>query len=342
MKVQLDLSKDQMLASIYNDKLNTDQGKPVNPAAPLDQIADADAEKFLNAPANKAVYDAKLKKFLVFLADLAKTAEIPDDPNGAGTKFAVTQWKKVVYGAARAKQSGLVTKAVDLQARMQQSLVLSREYSRQKLSALIEPTPAEVDAFVKVNPQYSKAPYLARAEEILKKANAGEDFAGLANKYTEDPGNKDQATGQTNGGLYDWSDRARYVGPFSDGAWALNENQISGIVETEYGFHILKLEGKRTVKNVDGKDEQQVKVRHILVLTNYNDGSNPPMPLAEAAKKAIETKKQETVLADIIARNPVDLPADFAFTAVAEKPVAAAKPPAKTTRPAARVTKKTH
>lgn len=80
-------------------------------------------------------------------------------------------------------------------------------------------------------------------EEILKRARAGEDFAKLAEQYSEDPGSKDD------GGELPPFDKdgaipgsqARMVPAFTAAAFSLTNNQISDVVETQYGYHIIKL-----------------------------------------------------------------------------------------------------
>jgi parvulin-like peptidyl-prolyl isomerase len=181
----------------------------------------------------------------------------------------------------------------------------------------------------------------ARAEAILAKVSAGSDFAALANELSEDPGNKDE-TGKGRGGLYDWRDRAGYVKEFSDAAWALNAGQTSRIVETQFGYHIIKLEGKRIQKDERGKDEEQIKVRHILISTMYKQEPGPgaagnavveaPMiTMEEGARKELTDQKKASVLAGIVARNPIALPEDFQINAPAETGTghAAVKPGAK-------------
>jgi peptidyl-prolyl cis-trans isomerase C len=72
------------------------------------------------------------------------------------------------------------------------------------------------------------------AEDLLKRARAGEDFAKLAKEYSEDPGSKD------NGGEYKFP-RGRMVKEFETAAFSLNTNQVSDIVTTQFGYHIIKL-----------------------------------------------------------------------------------------------------
>lgn len=78
-----------------------------------------------------------------------------------------------------------------------------------------------------------KAEARKKIEDILVKAKAGEDFAALAKQYSEDPGSKD------NGGLYENFGRGQMVKPFEDAAFLVPVGQISGVVETSYGYHII-------------------------------------------------------------------------------------------------------
>lgn len=83
-----------------------------------------------------------------------------------------------------------------------------------------------------------KAAIRAKMDSLLERARGGEDFAELAKKYTDDPGSK------ATGGLYEKFARGRMVKPFEDASFNLPIGSISDIVETEYGFHIIKIESR--------------------------------------------------------------------------------------------------
>jgi parvulin-like peptidyl-prolyl isomerase len=82
-----------------------------------------------------------------------------------------------------------------------------------------------------------KAAKRKQAEDLLKRARAGEDFAKLAKEYSEDPGSKEK------GGEYTFP-RNAMVPEFESAAFSLNTNQISDIVTTQFGYHIIKLSEK--------------------------------------------------------------------------------------------------
>jgi len=326
IKTQLELTEGEILATAYDNKLKADAGRADDPGPPFGYIEDKDVDAFFEAPANKAKYDAELEKFFVFLTDMQKKANVPQEMSDEQKTFVTSQWKKVTYGAVKAKELNLVDRKTELQYKLQQSILLARAYSQEKLKDQLTPTDDEVKAYVAANPKFDKASKRAKAEEVLAKVKAGEDFAGLANQYSEDQGNKDPKTGEAQGGFYDWKDRSGYVKEFADAAWGLQEGQTTDLVETQFGYHIIKLEGKRTSKGKDGKDQEEVKVRHILISTMYKDDSNPMAPpmmtMDDAAKQELTKQKQKDILDGITARNPIDLPADFTIV-VPEQPAGA-------------------
>ena len=79
------------------------------------------------------------------------------------------------------------------------------------------------------------------ADDLLKRAKAGEDFGRLAKDYSEDPGSKDK------GGEYTFP-RGQMVPEFEAAAFSLETNQISDVVTTQFGYHIIKTLEKKPAK----------------------------------------------------------------------------------------------
>jgi peptidyl-prolyl cis-trans isomerase D len=97
----------------------------------------------------------------------------------------------------------------------------------------------------------------ARAEQVLEMAKSGEDFAELAKQYSEGP------TGPMGGDLGAFA-RGRMVKPFDDAVFTMNEGEISDIVESQFGFHVIKLEKTepahtRTLEEVKGEIASQLQ-----------------------------------------------------------------------------------
>jgi len=80
----------------------------------------------------------------------------------------------------------------------------------------------------------------AKIDDILKQAKAGADFGELAKKYSEDDSNA------KNGGDLDYFGRGKMVPEFDAVAFTLQPGQISDVVKTQFGYHIIKLTDKKT------------------------------------------------------------------------------------------------
>jgi parvulin-like peptidyl-prolyl isomerase len=95
------------------------------------------------------------------------------------------------------------------------------------------------------------------AEDVLKRARAGEDFAKLAKDYSEDTGSKE------NGGEYTFP-RGQMAPEFEAAAFSMTTNQISDIVTTQFGYHIIKTYEKIPAKKVEF-DEVKTELKEALV-----------------------------------------------------------------------------
>lgn len=93
-----------------------------------------------------------------------------------------------------------------------------------------------------------------QAEAALARVKSGQDFAVVAKEVSQDPGSKDK------GGDLGFTSKGAYVPEFEKAAYSLKPGEVSGIVETQFGFHIIK---------VTEKKDDQIKVSHILV--QYKD-----------------------------------------------------------------------
>lgn len=93
------------------------------------------------------------------------------------------------------------------------------------------------------------------AKGVLERAKSGEDFTELVSEYSEDPGSKE------NGGLYENFPRGYMVQAFEDASFNMEVGEISGLVETPYGFHIIKKVGHQYGYKLD---EVRDEIENIL------------------------------------------------------------------------------
>jgi peptidyl-prolyl cis-trans isomerase D len=101
----------------------------------------------------------------------------------------------------------------------------------------------------------------AQAEALLKQIKSGGDFAELAKKNSQDPGSAQK------GGDLGWVSRGQMVKNFEDAVFTLKPNEISNVVTTEYGFHIIQVLEKQSA-HLQTLDE--VKPAIIVTLKNQN------------------------------------------------------------------------
>jgi len=101
----------------------------------------------------------------------------------------------------------------------------------------------------------------ARAEELRDRALAGEDFAELAREYSADSGTANR------GGDLGWVRRGLFVPEFEEKAFSMQSGEISEVVETQFGLHVIKLDERRG---------DSVRPRHILIRIERDDESDRP------------------------------------------------------------------
>ncbi len=144
----------------------------------------------------------------------------------------------------------------------------------------------------------------AKAEDVLKQIKAGGNFAELAEKNSDDPGSK------TQGGELGWLDRGKTVPEFDKIAFSLAPGQTSDLVKTQFGYHILQVEDKKTAHE---RPLSEVKAEIVPVLEQQKAGAaeqNFATQLAADAKKnglekAASAKGLHVVTTDFLAKDGV-------------------------------------
>ncbi|WP_291400915.1 peptidylprolyl isomerase [Daejeonella sp.] len=133
---------------------------------------------------------------------------------------------------------------------------------------------AEIVSYPKLSKE-EKEVFRDKAEVLRLRIKGGEDFATLASLYSQDPGSARE------GGELGFMDRGSLVKEFAATAFKMKPGELSQVIETEFGFHVLQ---------VIERLGEQVNVRHILITTN-------PTPASLERSKA-HIDSVYTILAD--------------------------------------------
>lgn len=311
VKLELESTRSIVTASLYDKHINKDKGA----MPPFGFITEDQVTQFWAT--DTARREADFQKFLDTKIALAKEAKrFPEDKQL--TEEEIKQAKddyakiKIYEEEAIAKKAELgeeFNRNLELQIKLQQAQFLASRYANKTLVEKVKVTDEDVEKYIAEHPEYSTTEKRTQAEQILSRVKAGEDFAKLADELSQDPGTKGK------GGLYEGVTKGKMVPEFEAAALGLQPGGIAdNLVETPYGYHIIKLEKKGEGKDATGQPAETYDVRHILITTTMKDPNNPmgrEMPIKDTVKSILEEEKQKKVLDEIVANNPVEVPEDF-------------------------------
>lgn len=99
----------------------------------------------------------------------------------------------------------------------------------------------------------------ALIEDIRARAAAGADFAALATEYSQDPGSASQ------GGDLGFFERGAMVREFEEAAFALQPGEVSDVVQTPFGYHVIKVEERREPNYAERRDAFEQSIKQQLV-----------------------------------------------------------------------------
>ena len=105
------------------------------------------------------------------------------------------------------------------------------------------------------------------AEDLIFRLNDGEDFALLANTYTQDPSNSADPQ-NLKGGDLGWFNKGQLLPEFEIASFEAEKGSIVGPILTQYGYHVIKVNDKRTVES-----NEQVNASHILLTIQPGRGT---------------------------------------------------------------------
>jgi peptidyl-prolyl cis-trans isomerase D len=129
-----------------------------------------------------------------------------------------------------------------------------------------------------VDPAADKARAKQRIDEALERVTKGESFASVARQLSEDPGSA------VRGGELGCVKKGKMVKPFDDAAFALGEGKLSGVVESEYGYHLIRVEKI-------AKDGEAEAIGHAQTTRELYFAQESERLAAEAAKQILAAVK---------------------------------------------------
>jgi len=285
---------------------------------------------WVSGNAKQRRHAVEFQQFLDAKIALAKeSGKFPEDKTlteeeikGAKEDFAKIKIYEEEVNAKMGELGEDFKREVDLQVKLQQAQFLAGRYAQKNLIEKVKVTDEDIKKYIAEHPELDPKEKRATAEQVLSRAKAGEDFAQLANEYSEDPGNKNPQ-GEPQGGIYKDVTKGKMMPEFEQAALALEPGQIAdNLVETPYGYHIIKLEKKGEGKDQSGQPSETYDVRHILISTTVKDPNNPmarEMPVTEKVRTQLQTEKQKQVLDEIVANNKVEVAEDFTIPEVSEE-----------------------
>jgi peptidyl-prolyl cis-trans isomerase D len=231
--------------------------------------------------------DAELKAFY----DRNKANYNNANPEKRKVRYVVLENSKI--------ESGITVSREDLQSFYDQHREDYRVPEQVNVSHILIKTPLP-GSDGKVDPKGTEEAR-KKAEDVLKQLKAGGNFAELAKKYSEDPGSG------KNGGSLGWIGKGRTVPEFEQSAFSLAKGATSGLVQSSYGFHIIRLDDKQSahLKILDEvKDQIEASIKQQKAAQAATNQVNAMLAQARSGglDKAAAAKGLNVINTDFVSR----------------------------------------
>ena len=289
------------------------QDAPATQDAPAPQDAPAAGADAAATP-DPATVVARANGIEITEADIAIAAE---DPSLSLPDMGEEQRRGIIIGylvdlklGAQAAAEAQISETEDFQRRLGyfRDKLLLDDYLQQRVEEavtdeaarkLYDETLAAVEPEDEVRARHILVAEEAEANAIVERLEAGEDFAVIAAEASQDPGSKGQ------GGDLGFFTKERMVAPFAEKAFELEPGQTSEPVQTQFGWHIIRVEERRE-RPTPGFEEMRTQIDSYLA--------------RRAQQETILTLRQEAEI------ERLDAPAEDAGEAAPEAPGQPATP----------------
>ena len=269
------------------------------------KVTDADIRQEFDRRNTKVKFDYAI----LSQADLQKGLHPTDqelkafyDRNKASYNNAIPEKRKIKYAIVDMGKVSAQTPVTtqDLQAYYDQHRDEYRLPEQVKVSHILIKTPLPA-ADGKVDDKAVEAARV-KAEDVLKQVKAGGDFAKLAEKYSDDPGSA------KNGGSLGLIGRGRTVPEFEKAAFSLPKGQISDLVKSSYGYHIIRVDDKqdahmKTLEEVKGDIEPILKQQKAQRAAENAANALVKQARADGLDKAAAAQGMAVVTTDFVGKD---------------------------------------
>jgi foldase protein PrsA len=219
------------------------------------KFGDVAKEKLLDMLVDEKLQLLKAKELGITVTDAEVNTEVDNakkyfDSEEKFNEFLKGQSMDLDYFTQSVKKELTISKLVD---KMTESISVTDE----EVKTYYETNKNE---FLSVKASHILLDTKEEAEKMLERVKAGEDFAELAKQYSKDPSAKE------NSGNLDYFRQGTMVEPFEKAAFALKPGEISDVVQTDFGFHIIKVEDSK----LDNFDEVKEQLKSNMLYEKQN------------------------------------------------------------------------
>ncbi len=227
-------------------------------------------------------YTLTVKEFNEQVKSLPPQLQMAISKNPQLKEQLLNRWVDLTLMALEARKEGYQNRP-DVKKRMEEmeNALLAQEYMRKNIADPANVSDKEIKDYYEkhksrfMQPEQIKASHILirvpsgadkkkwdeakkKAQDIRKRIMAGEDFATLAKKYSQDPGSKSR------GGDLGYFKKGQMVPEFEKAAFSLKKGDISQPVKTTFGYHIIKVYDKKPAKQKSLEEAKQ-EIRQILL-----------------------------------------------------------------------------